>query len=63
MGRPRKIIGSMPVYQIKLSDMLRLRNKFSECDCKNCSLMIDELLRVIKGVAPEPAAGANATTR
>ena len=39
----------MPTYEVRLSDMLRIANRFSECGCNNCKLVADELKGILAG--------------
>jgi hypothetical protein len=39
----------MPTYEVRLSDILRISNKFTECGCNNCKLVADELKGILSG--------------
>ena len=44
-----KHVASMPTYEVRLSDILRISNKFTECGCNNCKLVADELKGILSG--------------
>ena len=44
-----KHVASMPTYEVRLSDILRISNKFTECGCNNCKMVADELKGILSG--------------
>jgi hypothetical protein len=39
----------MPSYEVRLSDILRISNKFTECGCNNCKTVAEELKGILAG--------------
>ena len=59
MSRKRKVIGSMPTIEIRMSDLMRMVNSFRECKCVACERIALGLIKQLEdSVSPVPSGRA-----